>query len=118
MKRIANCALSVLKQRIFAILSLIIAYINDLVNGTVERSYYHLVYESLSKLFILLDICMCATFCLFKQTLEEEVEEMDLRIREENHVLTARTEENSSLNERIWNIKQLYKENLNLIQNN
>ena len=43
---------------------------------------------------------------------------MDLRIREENHVLTARTEENSSLNERIWNIKQLYKENLNLIQNN
>ena len=106
MKRIANCALSVLKQRIFAILSLIIAYINDLVNGTVERSYYHLVFESLSKLFILLDICMCATFCLFKQTLEE------------NHVLTARTEENSSLNERIWNIKQLYKENLNLIQNN
>ena len=61
---------------------------------------------------------MCATFCLFKQTLEEEVEEMDLRIREENHVLTARTEENSSLNERIWNIKQLYKENLNLKQNN
>ena len=46
MKRIAYCALSVLKQRIFAILSLIIAYINDLVNGTVERSYYHLVYES------------------------------------------------------------------------
>jgi hypothetical protein len=118
MKRITNRALSVLKQRIFAILSLIIAYINDLVNGTVERSYYHLLFESLSKLFILLDICMCATFCLFKQTLEEEVEEMDLRIREENHVLTARTEENSSLNERIWNIKQLYKENLNLIQNN
>ena len=45
MKRIANRALSVLKQRIFAILSLIIAYINDLVNGTVERSYYHLVFE-------------------------------------------------------------------------
>ena len=61
---------------------------------------------------------MCAIFCLFKQTLEEKVEEMELRIREENHVLTARIEENSSLNERIRHIKQLYKENLNLIQNN
>ena len=57
--------------------------------------------------------------CLLIQTnTRKKVEEMELRIREENHVLTARIEENSFLNERIRHIKQLYQENLNLIQNN
>ena len=99
---------SILRERSLALFALIIACVKDYVNGEVEWS------SSLTKLLIFCDICGYSAFCWIQKSLEEKVEAMDLRIREENDVL-SQFNDNTPLSQPIRNIIFTYQKNLNKI---
>ena len=100
--------LSILRERSLALFALIIACVKDYVNGEVEWS------SSLSKLLIFCDICGYSAFCWIQKSLEEKVEALDLRIREENDVL-SQFDDNTPLSQTIRSIIFTYQKNLKKI---
>ena len=108
MKSITTKVLSILRERSLALFALIIACVKDYVNGEVEWS------SSLSKLLIFCDICGYSAFCWIQKSLEEKVEALDLRIREENDVL-SQFDDNTPLSQTIRSIIFTYQKNLKKI---
>ena len=103
-----------------AILYLIFALINDWVNSKVERLWTHLIVESLLKLLILLDICGYSAFFFLKKSLEEKIEELALRVGEEEDVLNELNNENSPFKEQVIDIRNIWRSNilgLNIFRN-
>ena len=100
--------LSILRERSLALFALIIACVKDYVNGEVEWS------SSLSKLLIFCDICGYSAFCWIQKSLEEKVEALNLRIREENDVL-SQFNDNTPLSQTIRSIIFTYQDNLKKI---
>ena len=100
--------LSILRERSLALFALIIACVKDYVNGEVEWS------SSLSKLLIFCDICGYSAFCWIQKSLEEKIEAMDLRIREESDVL-SQFNDNTPLSQTIRSIIFTYQKNLKKI---
>ena len=102
------------------ILYLIFALINDWVNSKVERLWTHLIVESLLKLLILLDICGYSAFFCLQKSLEEKIEELALRVGEEEDVLNEQNNENSPFNEQVIDIRNRWRSNilgLNIFRN-
>ncbi len=113
-------ARSILRERSLAILYLIFALINDWVNSKVERLWTHLIVESLLKLLILLDICGYSAFFFLKKSLEEKIEELALRVGEEEAVLNELNNENSPFKEQVIDIRNIWRSNilgLNIFRN-
>ena len=113
-------ALFILRERSLAILYLIFALINDWVNSKVERLWTHLIVESLLKLLILLDICGYSAFFFLKKSLEEKIEELALRVGEEEDVLNELNNENSPFKEQVIDIRNIWRSNilgLNIFRN-
>ena len=113
-------ALFILRERSLAILYLIFALINDWVNSKVERLWTHLIVESLLKLLILLDICGYSAFFFLKKSLEEKIEELALRVGEEEAVLNELNNENSPFKEQVIDIRNIWRSNilgLNIFRN-
>ena len=108
MKSITTKVLSILRERSLALFALIIACVKDYVNGEVEWS------SSLSKLLIFCDIFGYSAFCWIQKSLEEKVEALDLRIREENDVL-SQFDDNTPLSQTIRSIIFTYQDNLKKI---
>ena len=108
MKSITTKVLSILRERSLALFALIIACVKDYVNGEVEWS------SSLSKLLIFCDICGYSAFCWIQKSLEEKVEALNLRIREENDVL-SQFDDNTPLSQTIRSIIFTYQKNLKKI---
>lgn len=102
------------------ILYLIFALINDWTNSKVERLWTHLIVESLLKLLILLDICGYSAFFFLKKSLEEKIEELALRVGEEEAVLNELNNENSPFKEQVIDIRNRWRSNilgLNIFRN-
>ena len=102
------------------ILYLIFALINDWTNSKVERLWTHLIVESLLKLLILLDICGYSAFFFLKKSLEEKIEELALRVGEEEDVLNELNNENSPFKEQVIDIRNIWRSNilgLNIFRN-
>ena len=102
------------------ILYLIFALINDWVNSKVERLWTHLIVESLLKLLILLDICGYSAFFFLKKSLEEKIEELALRVGEEEALLNELNNENSPFKEQVIDIRNIWRSNilgLNIFRN-
>ena len=102
------------------ILYLIFALINDWTNSKVERLWTHLIVESLLKLLILLDICGYSAFFFLKKSLEEKIEELALRVGEEEAVLNELNNENSPFKEQVIDIRNIWRSNilgLNIFRN-
>ena len=102
------------------ILYLIFALINDWTNSKVERLWTHLIVESLLKLLILLDICGYSVFFFLKKSLEEKIEELALRVGEEDDVLNELNNENSPFKEQVIDIRNIWRSNilgLNIFRN-
>ena len=102
------------------ILYLIFALINDWTNSKVERLWTHLIVESLLKLLILLDICGYSAFFCLQKSLEEKIEELALRVGEEDDVLNELNNENSPFKEQVINIRNIWRSNilgLNIFRN-
>ena len=113
-------ALFILRERSLAILYLIFALINDWTNSKVERLWTHLIVESLLKLLILLDICGYSAFFFLKKSLEEKIEELALRVGEEEAVLNELNNENSPFKEQVIDIRNIWRSNilgLNIFRN-
>ena len=113
-------ARSILRERSLAILYLIFALINDWVNSKVERLWTHLIVESLLKLLILLDICGYSAFFCLQKSLEEKIEELALRVGEEEDVLNELNNENSPFKEQVIDIRNIWRSNilgLNIFRN-
>ena len=113
-------ALFILWERSLTILYLIFALINDWVNSKVERLWTHLIVESLLKLLILLDICGYSAFFFLKKSLEEKIEELALRVGEEEAVLNELNNENSPFKEQVIDIRNIWRSNilgLNIFRN-
>ena len=108
MTSITTKVLSILRERSLALFALIIACVKDYVNGEVEWS------SSLSKLLIFCDICGYSAFCWIQKSLEEKVEALDLRIREESDVL-SQFNDNTPLSQTIRSIIFTYQKNLKKI---
>ena len=108
MKSITTKVLSILRERSLALFALIIACVKDYVNGEVEWS------SSLTKLLIFCDICGYSAFCWIQKSLEEKVEELDLRISEENDIL-SQSDGNTPLSQTIRSIIFTYQKNLKKI---
>ena len=108
MKSITTKVLSILRERSLALFALIIACVKDYVNGEVEWS------SSLTKLLIFCDICGYSAFCWIQKSLEEKVEALNLRIREENDVL-SQFDDNTPLSQTIRSIIFTYQKNLKKI---
>ena len=108
MTSITTKVLSILRERSLALFALIIACVKDYVNGEVEWS------SSLSKLLIFCDICGYSAFCWIQKSLEEKVEELDLRISEETDIL-SQSDGNTPLSQTIRSIIFTYQKNLNKI---
>ena len=108
MTSITTKVLSILRERSLALFALIIACVKDYVNGEVEWS------SSLTKLLIFCDICGYSAFCWIQKSLEEKIEAMDLRVREESDVL-SQFNDNTPLSQPIRNIIFTYQKNLNKI---
>ena len=103
-----------------AILYLIFALINDWTNSKVERLWTHLIVESLLKLLILLDICGYSAFFCLQKSLEEKIEELALRVGEEEAVLNELNNENSPFKEQVIDIRNIWRSNilgLNIFRN-
>ena len=103
-----------------AILYLIFALINDWVKSKVERLWTHLIVESLLKLLILLDICGYSAFFCLQKSLEEKIEELVLRVGEEEDVLNELNNENSPFKEQVIDIRNIWRSNilgLNIFRN-
>ena len=102
------------------ILYLIFALINDWTNSKVERLWTHLIVESLLKLLILLDICGYSAFFCLQKSLEEKIEELVLRVGEEEDVLNELNNENSPFKEQVIDIRNIWRSNilgLNIFRN-
>ena len=102
------------------ILYLIFALINDWTNSKVERLWTHLIVESLLKLLILLDIYGYSAFFFLKKSLEEKIEELALRVGEEEAVLNELNNENSPFKEQVIDIRNIWRSNilgLNIFRN-
>ena len=102
------------------ILYLIFALINDWTNSKVERLWTHLIVESLLKLLILLDICGYSAFFCLQKSLEEKIEELALRVGEEEDVLNELNNENSPFKEQVIDIRNIWRSNilgLNIFRN-
>ena len=102
------------------ILYLIIALINDWTNSKVERLWTHLIVESLLKLLILLDICGYSAFFCLQKSLEEKIEELALRVGEEEDVLNELNNKNSPFKEQVTDIRNIWRSNilgLNIFRN-
>ena len=102
------------------ILYLIFALINVWTNSKVERLWTHLIVESLLKLLILLDICGYSIFFFLKKSLEEKIEELVLRVGEEEDVLNELNNENSPFKEQVIDIRNIWRSNilgLNIFRN-
>ena len=102
------------------ILYLIFALINDWTNRKVERLWTHLIVESLLKLLILLDICGYSAFFCLQKSLEEKIEELALRVGEEEAVLNELNNENSPFKEQVIDIRNRWRSNilgLNIFRN-
>lgn len=113
-------ALFILWERSLTILYLIFALINDWTNSKVERLWTHLIVESLLKLLILLDICGYSAFFFLKKSLEEKIEELALRVGEEEAVLNELNNENSPFKEQVIDIRNIWRSNilgLNIFRN-
>lgn len=113
-------ARSILRERSLAILYLIFALINDWVNSKVERLWTHLIVESLLKLLILLDICGYSAFFCLQKSLEEKIEELALRVEEEEAVLNELNNKNSPFKEQVTDIRNIWRSNilgLNIFRN-
>lgn len=113
-------ALFILRERSLTILYLIFALINDWTNSKVERLWTHLIVESLLKLLILLDICGYSAFFFLKKSLEEKIEELALRVGEEEDVLNELNNENSPFKEQVIDIRNIWRSNilgLNIFRN-
>lgn len=113
-------ALFILRERSLTILYLIFALINDWVNSKVERLWTHLIVESLLKLLILLDICGYSAFFCLQKSLEEKIEELALRVGEEEAVLNELNNENSPFKEQVIDIRNIWRSNilgLNIFRN-
>ena len=108
MTSITTKVLSILREWSLALFALIIACVKDYVNGEVEWS------SSLSKLLIFCDICGYSAFCWIQKSLEEKVEELDLRISEENDIL-SQSDGNTPLSQTIRSIIFTYQKNLKKI---
>ena len=108
MTSITTKVLSILRERSLSLFALIIACVKDYVNGEVEWS------SSLSKLLIFCDICGYSAFCWIQKSLEEKIEAMDLRVREESDVL-SQFNDNTPLSQPIRNIIFTYQKNLKKI---
>ena len=108
MTSITTKVLSILRERSLALFALIIACVKDYVYGEVEWS------SSLSKLLIFCDICGYSAFCWIQKSLEEKVEALNLRIREENDVL-SQFNDNTPLSQTIRSIIFTYQKNLKKI---
>ena len=108
MTSITTKVLSILREWSLALFALIIACVKDYVNGEVEWS------SSLSKLLIFCDICGYSAFCWIQKSLEEKVEALNLRIREENDVL-SQFDDNTPLSQTIRSIIFTYQDNLKKI---
>ena len=108
MTSITTKVLSILRERSLALFALIIACVKDYVNGEVEWS------SSLSKLLIFCDICGYSAFCWIQKSLEEKIEAMDLRVREESDVL-SQFNDNTPLSQTIRSIIFTYQKNLKKI---
>ena len=108
MTSITTKVLSILREWSLALFALIIACVKDYVNGEVEWS------SSLTKLLIFCDICGYSAFCWIQKSLEEKIEAMDLRVREESDVL-SQFNDNTPLSQPIRNIIFTYQKNLNKI---
>ena len=108
MKSITTKVLSILREWSLALFALIIACVKDYVNGEVEWS------SSLSKLLIFCDICGYSAFCWIQKSLEEKIEAMDLRVREESDVL-SQFNDNTPPSQPIRSIIFTYQKNLNKI---
>lgn len=110
----------ILRERSLAILYLIFALINDWVNSKVERLWTHLIVESLLKLLILLDICGYSAFFCLQKSLEEKIEELALRVGEEEAVLNELNNKNSPFKEQVTDIRNMWRSNilgLNIFRN-
>ena len=110
----------ILRERSLAILYLIFALINDWVNSKVERLWTHLIVESLLKLLILLDICGYSAFFCLQKSLEEKIEELALRVGEEEAVLNELNNKNSPFKEQVIDIRNIWRSNilgLNIFRN-
>ena len=105
-------ALFILWERSLTILYLIFALINDWVNSKVERLWTHLIVESLLKLLILLDICGYSAFFCLQKSLEEKIEELALRVGEEEAVLNELNNENSPFKEQVIDIRNIWRSNI------
>ena len=102
------------------ILYLIFALINDWTNSKVERLWTHLIVESLLKLLILLDICGYSAFFCLQKSLEEKIEELALRVEEEEAVLNELNNKNSPFKEQLTDIRNMWRSNilgLNIFRN-
>lgn len=113
-------ALFILRERSLTILYLIFALINDWTNSKVERLWTHLIVESLLKLLILLDICGYSAFFCLQKSLEEKIEELALRVGEEEAVLNELNNENSPFKEQVIDIRNIWRSNilgLNIFRN-
>ena len=113
-------ALFILRERSLTILYLIFALINDWTNSKVERLWTHLIVESLLKLLILLDICGYSAFFCLQKSLEEKIEELALRVGEEEDVLNELNNENSPFKEQVIDIRNIWRSNilgLNIFRN-
>ena len=108
MTSITTKVLSILRERSLALFALIIACVKDYVNGEVEWS------SSLTKLLIFCDICGYSAFCWIQKSLEEKIEAMDLRVREESDVL-SQFNDNTPLSQTIRSIIFTYQKNLKKI---
>ena len=108
MTSITTKVLSILRERSLALFALIIACVKDYVNGEVEWS------SSLSKLLIFCDICGYSAFCWIQKSLEEKVEALNLRVREENDIL-SQFDDNTPLSQTIRSIIFTYQKNLKKI---
>ena len=110
----------ILRERSLTILYLIFALINDWTNSKVERLWTHLIVESLLKLLILLDICGYSAFFFLKKSLEEKIEELALRVGEEEALLNELNNENSPFKEQVIDIRNIWRSNilgLNIFRN-
>ena len=113
-------ALFILWERSLTILYLIFALINDWTNSKVERLWTHLIVESLLKLLILLDIRGYSAFFFLQKSLEEKIEELALRVGEEEAVLNELNNENSPFKEQVIDIRNIWRSNilgLNIFRN-
>ena len=120
MIKLLNVALFILRERSLTILYLIFALINDWTNSKVERLWTHLIVESLLKLLILLDICGYSAFFCLQKSLEEKIEELALRVGEEDDVLNELNNENSPFKEQVIDIRNRWRSNilgLNIFRN-